>query len=56
MMLAPGAIGILTYEASSLLFARGWNGFRTLIYSTRYKNNNVDEPAFQIGMALPHAA
>ncbi|KAM7214994.1 Histidine phosphatase superfamily [Rhypophila decipiens] len=30
MMMAPGAVGILTY-----------------------KNHNVDEPAFQIGMALP---
>jgi len=51
MMLAPGAIGILTY-GDSLYYPR-LEEVMPLITSTRYKNNNVDEPAFQIGIALP---
>lgn len=53
MMLSPGALAMLRYV---LLFVTG-SGFEvhgtdTQCYNS-YKNHNVNEPAFFVGMALP---
>lgn len=47
IMLAPGALGILTYVLKKLLTRK-----EKLITISRYKNNDINDPALYIGLAI----
>ena len=49
MMLSPGAIAILRHVFSHFWVDKG----HVLTMNTSYKNHDVNEPGFFIGMALP---
>jgi hypothetical protein len=68
-MLAPGAIAVLRYvsfgshiisDTQIVKKTRPTEPSRTVLLTLKlppnsYKNNNIDEPAFHLGLALPKA-
>jgi len=50
-MLAPGAVGILRY----VRLEEDYLGPEMMLtrLASSYKNNSIDEPAFNLGMSIP---
>ena len=57
MMLAPGAISVLRYvkivKEKLGLSSQKLGSYINVAPPKSYKNNNVSEPAFHIGLSLP---